>query len=393
MNNAVPSKIKRKSLTHSRQADTAKPEEKPYSLQVGDGLALKISPNGSKLWRYRYTLRGRRSLLSVGAYPAIGLTEAKTARDELNKLVAQGISPSEERQAQKTSHVAPALTFTKVIEQYLLNEAVTHKGSRWESIRLQKIMRDFPMLCSKAVVDIDQTDMIDFRDQRLNAVSGTSVSREMQLLGSVFRYAIRELRVIKDSPLKDVNKPKVSAHRERRISQAEIDAICHACRYQRGTTPQTKTQQTAWAFLFAIETAMRASEMTEMTWDRVNEDYIHLPDTKNGTARNVPLLNSATALLALAKGLDAVRVVTVDADSMAVLFRKAKLKAGIDDLHFHDSRHEATTRMAQYLPVQDLSKVTGHKDLKMLMRYYNPTASEIAQRLRKGHQESLAAAL
>ena len=58
------------------------------------------------------------------------------------------------------------------------------------------------------------------------------------------------------------------------------------------------------------------------------------------------------------------------------------------DMTFHDSRHEATTRIAQLLPIQDLSKVTGHKDLKMLMRYYNPTVSEIAERMRQAQQRA-----
>ena len=56
-------------------------------------------------------------------------------------------------------------------------------------------------------------------------------------------------------------------------------------------------------------------------------------------------------------------------------------RLGITDLNFHDTRHEATTRLAKKLPIQDLAKVTGHKDLKMLMRYYNPTVQELAQRL------------
>ena len=53
----------------------------------------------------------------------------------------------------------------------------------------------------------------------------------------------------------------------------------------------------------------------------------------------------------------------------------------IEDLTFHDSRHEAITRLAQVLPIQDLAKVTGHKELKTLMKYYNPTAIELADRI------------
>jgi len=58
--------------------------------------------------------------------------------------------------------------------------------------------------------------------------------------------------------------------------------------------------------------------------------------------------------------------------------------ANIQDLNFHDTRHEACTRLAQLLDVKDLSKVTGHKDIGILINtYYNPTASEIAKKMNK----------
>ena len=50
----------RKPLTHARQADTAKPEEKPYKLSAGEGLFLEINPNGSKRWRLRYFLLAKK---------------------------------------------------------------------------------------------------------------------------------------------------------------------------------------------------------------------------------------------------------------------------------------------------------------------------------------------
>jgi integrase len=58
------------------------------------------------------------------------------------------------------------------------------------------------------------------------------------------------------------------------------------------------------------------------------------------------------------------------------------MKAGIQDLHFHDLRHEATTRLSEKLPnILELSSVTGHKDLRMLKRYYHPKAEELALKL------------
>lgn len=63
------------------------------------------------------------------------------------------------------------------------------------------------------------------------------------------------------------------------------------------------------------------------------------------------------------------------------LWRKARKRAEIVGLTFHDLRHEATTRLARKLDVLDLSRMTGHRDLKSLRMYYNPAAEEIADRL------------
>ena len=90
----------RKPLTHDRQADTAKPEAKLYHLNAGEGLFLEIQPTGSKLWRYRATVAGKRVLLSMGKYPAVSLARAKAQRDEANRLVEQGINPSDQRKAE-----------------------------------------------------------------------------------------------------------------------------------------------------------------------------------------------------------------------------------------------------------------------------------------------------
>ena len=71
----------------------------------------------------------------------------------------------------------------------------------------------------------------------------------------------------------------------------------------------------------------------------------------------------------------------VTAGTVSTIFRKAVSDAGIDNLKFHDSRHEATTRLAQRLMVLDLARVTGHRDIRQLMTYYNKNARELADLL------------
>lgn len=71
----------------------AKPKEKVYLMNDGDGLHLEVKPSGKKHWRYRYWLNGKENRMSLGEYPYITLEKARELREEKKTLVAQGIDP------------------------------------------------------------------------------------------------------------------------------------------------------------------------------------------------------------------------------------------------------------------------------------------------------------
>jgi integrase len=98
--------------------------------------------------------------------------------------------------------------------------------------------------------------------------------------------------------------------------------------------------------------------------------------SKNGRPRNVPLSEQARRVLADVAGAFDITVRQKDA-----LFRKLCAKAGIEGLHFHDSRHTAITRLATKLTVLELARMVGHRDLNQLLVYYNESAEEIAKKL------------
>jgi len=124
----------RKPLTHARQVAAAKPEAKTYHLNAGDGLFLEVIPSGSKRWRYRYTHDGKRKLLSMGVYPAVGLVEAKNLRDQANVLVAQGLDPSEIRQTEKASaKLSSENTFQVIAKEWQEQQTDKSESTRAKS--------------------------------------------------------------------------------------------------------------------------------------------------------------------------------------------------------------------------------------------------------------------
>ncbi len=97
------------------QIRNAGAQAKPYKLPRELGLLVLVNPNGTKLWRLAYTYRGREKLLSLGAYPAVGLTLARKRRDEAHQLLAVGTDLSAHRQAENARNEQEAYSTFKAV--------------------------------------------------------------------------------------------------------------------------------------------------------------------------------------------------------------------------------------------------------------------------------------
>ncbi len=110
-----------KPLTNT-EVQQAKPKGKEFNLVDGDGLALRVKPNGSKLWILNYyrPYTKKRTSLSLGTYPSITLAEARQKRSELRKLLTDDIDPKEYREEQaRVSQEAHSNTLEHVAAQWL----------------------------------------------------------------------------------------------------------------------------------------------------------------------------------------------------------------------------------------------------------------------------------
>ena len=378
------------------QIDAIKPSSKLQKINDSEMLYLFVSPTGRKTWKVLYTLDGKKNTITLGEYPKVlNAKDARLRRDEIKKQISEGIHPTEQKRQDKIKDLSD-MSFADLIQLYAEKVTPHKRGGRVEVVILNSYIKSFPRLMKKPVNQLGQLDMIQFRDERLKKVKSATVARDLGLLSAVFKYARQELRIMTNSPLDDVAKPKQSVSRNRRISQDEIDRILEAFKYDGRSQPITKKQQTAWAFLFAIETAMRASEITGLKWANVYDKHVELELTKNGTARKVPLSKRAIELLSCMKGIDETDVCTLknnvaDGEAgrggLSAYFNQVvtgRLK--IENLTFHDTRHEAISRMVKNakLPVEVLAKITGHKTISILINtYYNPDIEELANHLHK----------
>lgn len=281
--------------------------------------------------------------------------------------------------AHETGELADPSTVTlaAVFQRYASEVSPSHRGERWEVIRLNALAR--APIAAKPIQSLAATDFALWRDQRLREVAPASVRREMALLGSVLDIARREWGLLRENPMRDVRKPTPPASRKRRISDDEVLRIVTALGYD-GGPPENASHRTALAFEFAVETAMRAGEILGLTWPNVRAKAVTLPATKNGDVRDVPLSPKAREIIALLPR-DAPTVFNLAPALRDALFRKARDRAEVGDLHFHDSRAEAIWRLSKKLPLLDLARVIGHRDLRSLQLYYNVNADDLADQL------------
>lgn len=271
-------------------------------------------------------------------------------------------------------------TFQQAVDKYISDVAPTHKSGKNEIKRLKALCKIPGLLPTlKQLSDVTSVDLSRFRDARLEDVSIATVRKEMTIVRSVLESARRDWGMITVNPIIDVKRPPAPPDRDRLFVGDELSRILDALRYKGEVT--TLQHQVAVALLLAFETGMRSGEMLGLTWDRVFEKYVTLPDTKNGDARDVPLSPKARGLLSLMRGKDPVMVFTVSDATRDAEFRRARDSCGIRDLRFHDSRANAITHLSTKLDVRELARMIGHRDLNNLLIYYRKTASDIADKL------------
>ena len=129
---------------------------------------------------------------------------------------------------------------------------------------------------------------------------------------------------------------------------------------------------------------MRRGEILGLRWADVDmgKRTLHLPITKNGESRTVPLsIRARQVLEGLPRDITE-KVFPISGTALRGLWNRACKRAEIEDLNFHDLRHEATSRFFEKgLNVIEVASITGHKDPRMLQRYTHLRAEDLAKKL------------
>nr|WP_232831249.1 tyrosine-type recombinase/integrase [Pseudogemmobacter bohemicus] len=167
------------------------------------------------------------------------------------------------------------------MKRYSEEVSPTKKGERPEVIRIERMRRD--AIAEVAMKDLSATDFAAWRDRRQKEVAPGTVLRELDMMSAILTKASKEWRIISGNPAKDVKRPAAPAHRERLPTKAEMEMLAISA----GDDLSKVTARAYAAFLFAMETAMRAGEIVGLKWERPDlaSRVAKLDKTKNGHAR------------------------------------------------------------------------------------------------------------
>ncbi len=217
-----------------------------------------------------------------------------------------------------------------------------------------------------------------YRDMRLKKVKPATIHRELGLLQHMFGIAIREWGVgMASNPLGNVRKPAVNNRRDRRLSPDEEVRLLEAA-------SQSRNDYLTPLIIVALESAMRLGEILRIRNEDIRRDTrtLLIPETKNGHPRTIPLSRKALSILILRTRHGRSQPFPHTTNAVKLSWRRAVQRAGIEDLHFHDLRHEAISRFFELgLSVPEVALISGHRDPRMLFRYTHLKAESIVDRL------------
>lgn len=305
---------------------------------------------------------------------------------------------------------------SELLETYLDSVASKSDSGRWNTLRLTK--------WAQSPIGLERVDAITphrmtawmndrgaekvKRNGVLRLVSGSTVNREMNLWSAAFTYAVKSLKWIKVNPCHGATRPPEAPARNRDLlTKAEIQSLCLAAGYRQDQPLQTQAERVLACFLLALETGMRSGEILRIRprdYDKpamtVRVSALEMGGRKGSksgqivAARYVPLTQRAVQLLdqlqaAMPEDQEPAEgfskppyLVGMDDQARDALWRKVRDRSGVEDLTFHDTKHEACTRLSKIVDVLVLSHAIGTKDIRLLRdTYYVNDASAVARTL------------
>lgn len=319
--------------------------------------------------------------------------QAEEWATEVERQIKQGIF--------KACSLAKSVTLLQALDTYEKDFAIKNKGYHVEKYKIEAWRKWKYSTCKLS--ELSDSKFIEYRDKRRETVADSTIKLEFAVLSAVFKHTKYDIV----NPAAEINKTlAVAKKRDRRLKSLEQDYLLAELFDTKCSDEKRANRYILLVVIFAIETACRLSEIVKDTTKhsttgilienvKLDKSIAKIFDTKNGADRFVPLTPSAVESITKAVELhNSIRgaVFNTTAGAVKQAWNRAKKRAidqytadgGKDDnflknFHFHDLRHEAASRWKKDFSIARLKDLTGHKDIRSLVRYLNSSEEDIEE--------------
>jgi integrase len=278
------------------QISNTKPTDRLQKLADGGGLYLAVFPTGGKSWRFKYRYGGKEKLLTFGQWPAMSLAAARKKRDEARRLLAEGIDPGAERQAERARREALASNTFEAVAREWIERHLSKKSQAYRERVVSQLERFvFPVIGERPIAELTAPDILEVvrRVEKLNILE--TAHRVRQVVGQVIRYAIATGRAQADPTpaLRGALPPAPTRHMAAPDDPAKVGEILRALEAFQGT-PVVAAAIRLLPYVF-----VRPGELRTMRWADVDLEAAEwrFEASKTRTPHVVPLSRQALAIL------------------------------------------------------------------------------------------------
>jgi integrase len=278
------------------QISNTKPTDRLQKLADGGGLYLAVFPTGGKSWRFKYRYGGKEKLLTFGQWPAMSLAAARKKRDEARRLLAEGIDPGAERQAERARREALAANTFEAVAREWIERHLSKKSQAYRERVVSQLERFvFPVIGERPIAELTAPDILEVirRVEKLNILE--TAHRVRQVVGQVVRYAVATGRAQADPTpaLRGALPPAPTRHMAAPDDPAKVGEILRALEAFQGT-PVVAAAIRLLPYVF-----VRPGELRTMRWADVDLEAAEwrFEASKTRTPHVVPLSRQALAIL------------------------------------------------------------------------------------------------
>lgn len=341
----------------------------------GRGFGIRVSPNGTKSWIFRYRHNKKPTRITLGIYPEMNLAEAYAER---RRMLNNGINPAQAERVRRDQQ-SKEPTVQRLVGLYIERYAKKKKDS-WAKDAQQLNKDVIPRWGHRKARAIEGDDVIALLDDLVDRGAPVGANRLLACIRKMYNWAIFERRMLKGmvNPCYGLKAPSKETERQRALKPKEI------CPFWGNVDSAQTWIAIRWALKFILVTAQRPGEVVSAEWPELDLDRglwtIPKEKTKNKKRKHlVPLSDLAIDILGKAQGLSSThafpsRTHTVPHVLVTSLDAAIRRHDFFELDHFtpHDLRRTAATQMGELkVPNTIISKVLNHTEKGVTSKVYN----------------------